>query len=53
MNKSETERAELTAELSKHGLPAENWATLDELRRKLSAARAMDVEIEEPANKYF
>lgn len=53
MNHSDEERAKLTAALQEYSLPAESWATLDELRRKLSAARAMDVEIEEPANKYF
>lgn len=47
------ERIRLTVELAEHGLPAEDWCTLDELRRKLSAARAMDIQIETVENKYF
>lgn len=53
MNKSETERTQLTAALAKHGLPAESYCTLDELRRKLSAAKAMDIKVEQPSNSWW
>lgn len=47
------ERIRLTVELAEHGLPAEDWCTLDELRRKLSAARAMDIKVEQPNNSWW
>ncbi len=53
MNKSETERAELTAALAEHGLKAESWELNYELRRKLSAARAMDIKVEQPSNSWW
>lgn len=53
MNHSDDERTRLTAALAAFGLPAEGWATLDELRRKLSAAEAMEVDITSEDNKYF
>ncbi|MBM7598186.1 hypothetical protein JOC34_000543 [Virgibacillus halotolerans] len=43
MNKSEIERIHLIKELAKHGLKAETWELNYELKRKLSAARTMDL----------
>lgn len=53
MNKSEIERIRLTAALAEYDLPAESYATLDELRRKLSAARAMDIKVVSPNQQWF